>query len=236
MKQQNRRTHKWAFPLGVLLVALAVVGAVTLANMAVNGVRGIINNPAEKAQYEQFLAQIVAHDPDPFDSPKRVQENVAQLLDICFWSLLYTEDATPQDYPMDDDGNMVIPQADIAVRYKALFGIDPPSYVSVEGSDFDFAYDAEAKVYRVPIGGSFVIYVPQVTDIKKTGSSVELTVDYLAYENLSFDEKGRPTPPTAVKTMTITLLEQDDPETPWQVSSVLQPMGGEYVVSTTVLE
>jgi len=229
----HRRAHKWAFPLGLLLVALAIVGAVSLANMAIRGVREYLDNPAEREEFENYLAQIIVHDPNPFDSPAQVQENVAQLLDICIWSLLREKNNTPGDYPMDDEGNMEIQLDEVAAKYRALFGIEPPGYVSVEGTDFDFIYDSVAKVYRVPISGVLEIYVPQipVDGIKRIGSSVELTVNYLAYSDANLDEKNRRAELVPAKTMIITLLEQDDEAHPWQVSAIRQPVGADLFMA-----
>jgi len=210
MEQRRRRAHRWAFPLGVLLVVLAVVGAATLTRLAAGEIRQQFSHAKEKEYYEKFLANIVVHDPDPFDSAESVpMQNVPQLLDICLWFITNPEDegSTPEELPMDDDGNLMVPKEMVAATYRRIFGTDPPTHMNVEGSDFDFLYDEEAQCYRVPVTGSLAIYTPRVKDIKKTGNSTELTVEYLAYNDFKLDERGTPLEPEASKVMHITLYE-----------------------------
>ena len=226
--EKHRRAHRWAFPLGVALTALAVVGAVTLARLAVNGIRQQITNPKEKQQYEDFLAKIILHDPDPFDSVGSVPiGSIPQLLDISIWSILRPgEDTTPAKLPTDDAGNLLISQELVAAKFEKLFGEPPPTHASIEGSDFDFVYDPEAKVYRVPVTGTFNIYLPRVTNINKTGGAIELTVEYLAYNDFTLNTDGTfREPDRPAKTMLITLYAQTGSDTPYCVGSIREPSG-----------
>jgi len=229
----KKRTHKWAFPLGLALVALAVVGVVSLVNMAVQGVRELTDDPQGRLRYEVFLANVVARDPDPFESP--LLGNQGQLLDITLWSLLRRADNTPADFPMDDDGNLMIAQDVAAERYRLLFGVDLPAHMTVETDGFDFVYDAEAEVYRVPIAGELLIFVPRVVNINRTGRSVELTVEYLAVDDFNLDETNRQQDLVPVRTMIITLNEQDNEDVPWQVSAIRHPMGVDVAGGSPVL-
>jgi len=207
----HRRTHKWAFPLGMILIALAVVGVVSLGRAAAIGIREKLDNPAEKKQYEEFLADIVVHDPDPFDSVQGVPDkNVPQLLDICLWSILQSDDNKPDQFTMDDEGRMQVPKAKVEEAFQRIFGTLPPRHTTVEGVNFDFVYDPAKELYLVPVTAASLIYTPRVTDIKKTGSSIDLTVDYLAANDFKLDERGNLIEPEASKTMIITLVEKDD--------------------------
>jgi len=224
----HRRAHKWAFPLGVLLTALAVVGAVTLVRMLWGFAAQKFDKTAEKAMYEEFLATIILHDPDPFDSVGAVPDGkISQLLDISIWAILRRTDSSPVKLP-EDDGDILISQEMVETEYEKIFGQKPSQHASIEGNDFDFAWDPGAKVYRIPVTGSLNIYLPRVTKINKTGSSIVLTVEYKAYNDFGLDESGRfLEPPEAAKTMLITLYEQADPDYPFRVGSISEPMGGE---------
>ena len=225
---KHKRAHKWAFPLGVILTALAVVGVVTLGRLAWGGIRQRIDNPKEKLEYEKFLTMIILHDPDPFDSVGAVSNgNIPQLLDISIWAILHpwndTKPAAPP--PTDDNGNMLIKEADVEAEYVKIFGEKPPRHASIEGSDYGFVYDPEAKVYLVPSTGSLSIYFPRVRPggIKKTGNTIELTVDYLVYNDFKLDGSGlTPEDPDPAKTMLITLYAQAVPGYPYRVSSITQ--------------
>ncbi|MDR1927555.1 MAG: hypothetical protein LBQ33_02825 [Oscillospiraceae bacterium] len=234
MAEKRRRTHRWAFPLGFSLVALALVGAVTLVTLLVNGVKQQIENPKDKLRYEEFLRIVVMHDPDPFDDVDTAP-NISQLLDIAIWSLQSDTGATPKEYPMDDDGNLLMPQTDVEKEFLRLFGKDVPMHETIEGADYEFVYDAQEKVYRVPATGTLQIYVPEVTDIEKLGNSVRLTVDYLAYHtgDWQFESDGKPVKPAPVKTMLITLFEDDQHLT---VGSIQLPAGQQLAAEgSTVL-
>jgi hypothetical protein len=238
LHKRHRRTHQWAFPLGMLLVALAVVGLIALVRMTATGIQQRVENPKAKTAYEEFLANIIVHDPDPFDSVDGVPDkNVPQLLDICLWSILQSKKNTPDQFTTDDEGRMQIPKANVEAEYQKLFGMLPPRHATIEGGDFDFIYDSAKEVYLVPVTAALKIYTPKVTNIKKTGSSVELTVDYLPFNDFRMDERGRPVEPEPAKTMIITLFEKGDsePENRWQVGSIRQMAGVEVAAGATVI-
>jgi len=215
----------------VLLTVLAVVGAVTLVRMAVTGIRQQILHPKEKQAYEEFLAKIIVHDPDPFDDVRAVpMANVPQLLDISIWSILREEGATPNSFPMDDDtGDLRIAQERVETEYQRIFGELPPRHASIEGSDFDFIYDPEEEVYRVPVTGTLSIYVPRVTNIKKTGGAIELTVEYLAYSDYKIEHGVYVEPVEPAKIMKITLYAQADEKYPYRVGAIHQTVSPDYV-------
>jgi len=231
MEKKRKRTHRWAFPLGVLLTALAVVGLVTLVRLGVIGIRQQLLNPKEKQAYEDFLSKIIVHDPDPFDDVRAVPiGKIPQLLDISIWSILGGDDATPGNLPTDDDGNLLISQGKVEAEYEKIFGEKPPTHASIEGSDFDFVYDPEAKVYRVPVTGTLNIYLPRVTNVKKTGGAIELTVAYLAYNDFKLDARGLYVEPVnPAKTMLVTLYAQADADTPYRVGAIRPLLGDDFV-------
>jgi len=230
--EKHRRTHKWAFPLGVLLSALAMVGVVTLVMWLVDGIKLRIDNPREKQEYQAFLAKIIVHDPDPFDDVRTVPAaRIPQLLDISIWSILRGDGVTPTSFPRDDDtGELLIAQALVEAEYQKIFGETPQLHESIEGSDYDFPYDAEAKVYRVPVTGSMAIYLPRITEINKIGGRIELTVDYLAYNDFTLNANGTyREPDQPAKVMVITLYTQADPDAPYRVGAIRHPLSQDYV-------
>ncbi|MDR3314337.1 MAG: hypothetical protein LBS96_07775 [Oscillospiraceae bacterium] len=226
--KRGKRTHKWAFPLGLLLLALAIVGAVTLVSLLARGVKQIAEHPQEVQQYEEFLRPIVEHDPDPFDSVEKA--NTTQLLDISIWSLLRA-DPDAEHYQTDaDDGFIVIPQADVEKAFKRLFGKEVAVHATIEGADYTFEYDEVAKVYRVPQTGTLSIYVPRVASYKKVGNSVELEVEYLGYSTIDWADApdGVPVRPEPMQTRLITLYITGDGQ--FTVGSIQVPVGRQTAV------
>ena len=230
---KHKRAHKWAFPLGVILTALAVVGAVTLGRMAWGGVRQWRENPKETQMFEEFLAKIILHDPEPFDSVGAVPiGKIPQLLDISIWAILRPGDDTKPAATIKDGEGVIIKEETVEAEFTKIFGQPPAKHASIEGSDFDFAYDPAAKVYRLPVTGAFDIYFPRVTNIKRTGSSIVLTVDYLAYNDFKLEDGSfSPVDPEPAKTMLITLYAQADPDYPYRVGSITPPVGGQDSVA-----
>ncbi len=208
--EKNKRTHRWAFPLGVILILLAVIGLVSLGKMAIDGITYQIKNPKEKADYQAFLEKIVTYDPDPFDSVGAVPtNNIPQLLNISIWSIIKDEEtsgASPSR-PSDDNGNQLLPQELVEKEFIKIFGEKPPTHASVEGSDFDFTYDPVAKVYLVPSTGSFEIFKPRIEKIEKNGSRIDLTVDYI---DANLFNKDNIENVKASKTMVITIYANPD--------------------------
>jgi len=227
---QHKRAHKWAFPLGVILTALAVVGAVTLGRLAWGGIKQWRENPKEKLEFEQFLSKIILHDPDPFDSVGAVPiGNIPQLLDISIWAILWPGEDVARGLRDPNDGSVLIKQEMVDAEFTKIFGQPPAKHASIEGSDFGIFYDPAARVYRLPVTGTLEIYYPRVrTPIKRTGSAIELTVDYLAYNDFKLEDGSfRPVDPDPAKTMVITLYEQQGVEGyPWRVGSIVPPAGG----------
>ncbi|MCL2195803.1 MAG: hypothetical protein FWB76_07640 [Oscillospiraceae bacterium] len=231
---KHKRTHKWAFPLGLLVVVLAVVGAVSLIGSAVRGVQNWIDNPAERRGYEAFLANVVARAPDPFSAPEHAH-NQAQLVDIALTALIRRYDNTPADFTMDDYGNLVVPQQAVADMYRALFGIDLPHYAALAHA-YDFWFDTVQQAFLVPFAGELVVYVPRVIGINRVGGSVELTVEYLLYEDTNLDEFNRQQELVPVRTMIIRLNEQPGNElAPWQIEQISHPLATEVVAGAPVL-
>ncbi|MCL2531973.1 MAG: hypothetical protein FWE40_07440 [Oscillospiraceae bacterium] len=232
---KHKRTHKWAFPLGLLVVVLAVVGAVSLIGSAVRGVQNWVDNPAERRSYEAFLANVVARAPDPFSAPEHAH-NPAQLVDIALTALLRREDNTPADFNMDDYGNLVVPQQAVADMFRALFGIDLPHYAALSRYVYDFWFDPVQQAFLVPFAGELVVYVPRVTGINRVGGSVELVVEYLLYEDTNLDEFNQRQELVAVRTMIIRLNEQPgNALASWQIEQIRHPLATEIVAGAPIL-
>ena len=54
-----KEKKKWAFPLGVVTVILAVIGLVTVIVFAVRGIGSLTDNSDKFEKYEQFLAPVI---------------------------------------------------------------------------------------------------------------------------------------------------------------------------------
>ncbi len=208
-KKKISQKSRLAFPLGLIAVVLAIIGAITVVNFAVDKVQVLTDRSAEKAEYEKFLKPVVMFDPDPFDDLS--QANVTQLLNSAVWALL--TDETNSDKYEYLEGGLKVPQADIEAKFISLFGteIDITSMHTVlDMSVYDISYDSTLQCYIIPVTGVETAYTPKVFEIKEQGSTVILTVGYIGNEVWAQIDSPDSYVPEPDKYMEITLRERDD--------------------------
>ncbi len=208
-KKKNPQKSRLAFPLGLLAVVLAIIGAVTVVNFAVDKVQLLTDRTAEKAEYEKFLKPVVMFDPDPFDDLG--QADITQLLNSAVWALL--TDETNSDKYEYLEGGLKVPQADIEAKFISLFGteIDIASmHTLLDMSVYDISYDSTLQCYIIPVTGVETAYTPKVFEIKEQGSTVILTVGYIGNEVWAQIDSPDSYVPEPDKYMEITLRERDD--------------------------
>lgn len=212
MKEKTNKSSKskLAFPIGIIVLILAVVGAVSTVKFAADSIKKMADDTADKQKYEQMLKPVVMFDPDPFDDLK--QADVSQLLNSAVWSLLMSEDGT-EKYPYSEGEvfGIIVPQEDIEKHFINLFGTEiniASMHDSIDMSAYDITYDAALKSYILPITGVESAYTPKVYEIEEKGSSVILSVGYInnkAWAQVADDGYATPEPD---KYMKITLRER----------------------------
>jgi hypothetical protein len=195
--------------VGLLILALAVVGVAALVMTAVGEISSNIQqkNTEKYSAYEEFIAPVIMNDPDTFDDITLADSG--QLLSIAIWSVL-DSNPQPDKYEYTDDG-MLLPQAEVEEKFTSLFGNEVKIiHSNVDGGGIDFKYSEKKKAYLIPITGITPIYTPKVTDAKEKSGSVELTVGYLHSSDWQQDSKGNMTAPEPGKYMKITLGKNSD--------------------------
>ncbi len=212
MKEKSNKSgkNKLAFPIGIIVLILAVVGIISTVKFAVDSVKKMTDDSADKLKYEQMLKPVVMFDPDPFDDLK--QADVSQLLNSAVWSLLMSDEGTEKyPYSEGDVFGIIVPQEDIEKHFVSLFGteIDIASmHDSIDMSAYDITYDAALKSYILPITGVESAYTPKVYEIEEKGSSVILSVGYIGNKAWAQVEGDAYSAPEPDKYMKITLRER----------------------------
>ena len=205
-KRKKKRAHPWAFPLGLVIALLSLIGLVTVILTGISTVSYISYKAKNIDEYNKMLIPVVMNDPDMFDDITKADMN--QLLDISIWSILKS-DLSPDDYEYVD-GNMIIPEEDVTAEYTKLFGSDlPPVHATVAGFGYDFIYNSAEKHYVIPLTGIEPTYTPNVTDVDKKSNTVVLTVAYLASDGWAQSADGSMVAPEPDKFVKITLREKD---------------------------
>ena len=230
-KKVKSGKNKFAVPIGIIAIVLAVVGLVSVIRFAVDSIGKLGDDSEEKLKYEKMLIPVVMFDPDPFDD--LTQADVSQLLNSAVWSLLMSEEGTEKySYSEGEVFGIIVPQEDIEKHFVNLFGTEidiAAMHGSIDMSAYDITYDAALKSYILPVTGVESAYTPKVYEIEKQGSSVILSVGYIgnkAWVQFDGDEITAPEPD---KYMTITLRERDGG---MYVSSI-QAVDGQEVIGTT---
>ena len=207
MKKKKR--SKPNLIVGLLVLALALVGCVSLVITAMESIdKTISDKNAEKyGAYEKFIAPVIMNDPDTFDDITVADQG--QLVSIAIWSVL-DSNPEPDKYEYTDDG-MLLPQSEVEEKFNSLFGDEVKiSHSNVDGGGIDFRYSEKKKAYVIPITGITPIYTPKVTDAKEKSSSIELTVGYLYSGDWQQDSQGNMISPEPGKYMKITLGVNSD--------------------------
>ena len=199
-KTQLRGGHKAQALIGLIIIALAVVGIVAIASFSAGVVGKLTNNDKKLREYDAFLEPIVIQDPLPFDSIETAEPEM--LLKSAIWSALIKNKETDA-YITDEVGKMVVPVADIEQDAKRLFGAAIQlKYESFGTEDATFEYHDDDRSFHVPIFGvnSYSVYVESAN---KKGDIITLKVGYVASYSDKWrqDKDGNTIPPEPSKYM-----------------------------------
>lgn len=201
---------KWAFPLGIVIVVLAVIGLVTVIIFAVRGIGSLTDNSDKFEKYEQFLSPVIMNDPDPFDDVSGAQ--MSQLIDASIWSLMKSDiDIDQYEYAEGDVSGVIVPQKDVEKQFAKLFGTDvKPVHCTVDGGTYTFTYDEAKQAYIVPLTGVMPTFIPRVISQQKKGDSIILTVGCISGDGWEQDAKGNYVEPAPSKYLKVTLRVSGD--------------------------
>ena len=205
-KIEKKYPDKLSFLLGLVVLIFAVIGIVLTVWNSVRYIKSTTDTGSEFAQYNEYLTPIAAVDPDPFDDITAAKQE--QLLGAAIWSLLSRE-STPDTYSYSG-GYMIIPSKDIESVYSSIFGPESAvslNHMTVQGYNSTFEYDEAGGFYKIPVTTISPIYIPQVTDVSKSGTALVLTVNMLSAESWARDNEGNFVAPSPDKVLKITLRE-----------------------------
>ena len=201
-RKKRKRKYPWAFPLGVVMLLLALIGLGTIVSSVVGFIREKTDNTEKLAYYDQYLTWVVANDPDTFDDISKA--NMSQLLDISILSLL-NDSLSTADYELTDEG-LRVPVADVETYYTKLFGTELPiAHKTVSQTAYTFTYDEQNACYYVPVSGFTPPFTPRVVNIDQSRETIVLTVGYVGTEKLSVAADGSIVAADPDKYMNITL-------------------------------
>lgn len=204
--KKHKSTHKAAFPIGLAVTVLALVGLATVIVLIGTGIKNLAEKNKDYTEYNSLLTPVVLIDPSGFDDITKA--DMSELIEMSIWAILKS-DISPDTYTVGE-GGIIIPEADVSAQFKKLFGTQvSPVHATVEGYEYEFTYDADAKTYTIPITGIVPIYTPKVIDKEENTDTVILTVALIAGDAWQQSADGSMVEPEPDKYIRVTLRNQD---------------------------
>lgn len=207
VKKKTDIKKKLAFPVGLLVVLLALTGLITIIVATVNFIDAAVEKSRHYEEYETYLVPVIHIDPTTFDDVTKA--DMSELIEISIWSLLKDE-STPDKFESNESG-LAIPKAEVEKEFVELFGTEViPTHGNIEGYGIDFTYDSVTGIYTVPLTGVTPIYTPDVVDVQKSTDTVVVTVACLSGDAWEQAENGEMVAPTPDKYIKVTLRESNE--------------------------
>lgn len=133
--------------------------------------------------YDGLLSIIAKQDMPAFTSADELPDE--QLISFGIWAMLI--DNAYSRYPLEEDGTMHIPAADVAKSIVSHFNLTRPIPNRTTEVYSEFVYFAENDSYIVPVYGSDAAYLPRVRSIVFEADVCTIELDYLRFSQLGED-------------------------------------------------
>ena len=169
---KNRKT---LFAVGVVVIALAIVGLVTTVKFAAGVISDIVNQTALKNEFAAFLYPMVITDGPAFDSTENTPSSV--IINAAIWRIIMNGDTDKYE---SDGTYMTVSEIDVESSAAALlgYGINIEHQTVGFGNNV-FEYKPSSKSYLVPLDPNYNTYWPRVTEISNVGELFTVTVEYM---------------------------------------------------------
>ncbi len=205
----RRGQHKHAATIGGLITLTSIIGIIAIILGGVWWIRQASDTTALKEEFYYFLQPVLAYSVEPFDDITKTEQDA--LLDAAAYRVCIAEQIrmlqeqqknsgaeVACNYPVDDQGRIAIPVAEIEASYRLLFGPDAPlKHRSVESNSL--SYNEVDGCYYVPFSELMTGYQPVIDSIKRTSRTYTVRVGFVANNDIAIDNHGNQVPPTADK-------------------------------------
>ena len=183
--------------LGLLVTVFVIIGLVTTIKVGYETTRDIISQKTRKEELAMEIFPLVIVDIPEFEDPKNLDNSA--IIASSIWALIVDEEDKSK-YPTDDLGAMYIPDADVEVYIRKLFGSEVPiKHQTVDNSSVQMIYDLQTKTYVVDSTPKFLPYTPRIDKISTEGDIYTLQVSYILPDAMWNMNTGRE--PTVDKIM-----------------------------------
>ena len=172
----KKRSHRYVAVVGAVLIALAIVGAISVVSLGVRLVARILDNTNQKEAFEWKIYPVLMLDPATFDDPAQLDD--VFLLKTAMWSTLLEHRTI---YTYDENGMLLVPASDLDVAAKKLYGdaVTLKHQTFSEEYEYFYLYDEKTNIYSVPVSSQTASYTPKVAKITRDGDIYTLIVGYV---------------------------------------------------------
>lgn len=213
---------------GAVVMVFAIIGLISSVIFVGQGVSSLVNQDSQKEDFEWLITPLVLQDPPQFENPEQMTDST--IITAGIWRLIMNADMSA--YPTDSMNFVTVPETDVEIQIRALFGDVEYTHQTVGDTALMITYDESSKSYVFPAVPYIMAYTPDVEEIEKIdGDTMVLTVGYippgLVWQS---DTSGRSYRPEPVKEMLYTVKKSGDA---WTVYSVTNAgdVGHEYDVA-----
>ena len=163
-EKKTRKKYRMAAPLGFTVICFALIGVICLVTLGVLGIRKLQDDSGQKEAILRDISLVIGLDPVPFDRVEDAGDSF--LLTASLWQATNNHKLTsPEGYPINDSGQLIIPQSDVEVAFRELFGPGHKVPAPKSNTEGQIYFDEGLNSYIMP-STAFVSYIHPVIDEK----------------------------------------------------------------------
>lgn len=172
---ENPVKHRFFFGFAIFVVIMAIIGMVASVRFVVNGIGSLMDNTSLKEEFTGFIMPVVANDIAPFSNEGEISHSAK--VGCAVWNILLNKDISA--YKKTADGELIIPEYDVGVSCKELFGTNSEIiHQSTGTADTRFIYSEQNHIYTCTYNMRYLSYAPGIAKMEQNGGIFTLTVEY----------------------------------------------------------
>lgn len=193
---ENPVKHRFFFGFAIFVVIMAIIGMISSVRFVVNGISSLMDNTSLKEEFTGFILPVVANDVAPFTSESEISHSAK--VGCSVWNIILNKDISA--YKKTPDGELMIPEYDVSVSCKELFGSNSEIiHQSTGTADTRFIYSEQNHTYTCTYNMRYLSYAPGIVKMEQNGGIYTLTVDYfppsisVVSQNIGIEKKPEKT-------------------------------------------
>lgn len=170
------KNSKLMFAVGLVIIAMTVVGLFTTVKSAIELGDRLIHQTALKEEFAEFLYPVVITDTPAFSSVEEAPPSI--IINAAIWRIILSGNTDKYE---NDGSSMTISEIDVESAAAALFGFGASvEHQSVGFGESTFTYVSSTKSYTVPLNLSPSNYWPRVSEMSNVSELFTLKVEYMS--------------------------------------------------------